>query len=205
MDSLGQSRDGNRARSTLAALHHGHPTAVVSQRVVGGRRAGRRPPPGPRLDATSLHEPPSSAADRASRPAMSSSSSMDARTADKATIAWSRGEPQQLTRRLASRSFAELGLDELAKIDRNRNPADERGLAERAPRVVVHRDPGCGIRAGHGSNGGTRCTVVQMCGAAPWQYGVPRCRPPTVAPTVRGPVGGVSRGRPSRSSRSGRS
>ena len=98
---------------------------------------------------------------------MSSSSSIDARTADKATIAWSRG--RSLSSHLADLRLAptpELRLHELAKIDRDGNAANDRGLAERAPCAVVHRDPSGGIRAGHGSNGGTRCTVVQLCGAA---------------------------------------
>jgi hypothetical protein len=57
----------------------------------------------------------------------------------------------------------ELRLHKLAKIDRDRNAANDRRLAERAPCAVFHCDPSGGIRTGHGSNGATRCTVVQLC------------------------------------------
>jgi hypothetical protein len=38
-------------------------------------------------------------------------------------------------------------------------------LAERTPHAGVDRDPGGRIWAWHRSNGATRCTVVQLCGA----------------------------------------
>jgi hypothetical protein len=62
-------------------------------------------------------------------------------------------------------------------------------LAKRAPRGGVDRDPGGRVWAGHGSNGVTRCTVVQLCGAGllRWRSCGPCVLLSRLAVTVRRP------------------
>ena len=63
-------------------------------------------------------------------------------------------------------SPAKLSLDEPPEIHRHRDATNDRRLAERTPHAGVDRDPRRRVRAGHQSNGATRCTVVQLCGRA---------------------------------------
>ena len=113
----------------------------------------------------SRHEPPSWFADRASRPAMSSE--LVNRSADCVE-----GSQRLVARRKLWRQLgdlrgvpsAELSFHEPAEVDGHRDAADDRCLAERAPALGVDGDPRSRVGAGHRSNGGTRCTVVQLCG-----------------------------------------
>ena len=69
-------------------------------------------------------------------------------------------------------SPAKLSLDEPPEIHRHRDPTNDRRLAERTPHAGVDRDPRRRVWAWHESNGATRCTVVQLCGAS---FGVWYC------------------------------
>jgi hypothetical protein len=119
------------------------------------------------------HDPPSWFAERANRPAMSSSSSIEARTqfqGRERLVSWS-----SLGVHIANGSRispAKLSLDEPPGIHRHRDAANDRRLAEHTPRVGVDRDPRRRVGAWHGATVprvAPRCNCVGTycaCGVA---------------------------------------
>ncbi len=77
-------------------------------------------------------------------------------------------------------------LDELAKVDRHRDSARERHLSKSPPRLLINGDASGVVRARHGCNGATSCTLVQVCQVAAGPRTAVAVGPSAVVAVARG-------------------